>query len=327
MTSTLRLALLVLTSTLAASPAWAQADRYALLVEGASGEPQYAELHRGWLDRLVTVLVDRFAFDPAHIIVLAEQPQPGELRATADSLTEAMGRLASEVGEEDLLFVMLIGHGSGQGDDAKFNLVGRDLDVAEWNALLAPIPGRLAFVNATSSSYPYLTGLAGPNRVIITATRTAAQRYHTHFGGAFITALAAEEADLNQNGRTSLLEAFSHASRLVEQEFEGSLMQTENAMLDDTGDGQGRDAATEGDDGALASRTYLDAGISIAMASADPALRPLLERQADLTAQVEELIGRRRLLPDDFYASEFERLMIELSLVSRDVRRQSADQP
>ena len=32
----------------------------------------------------------------------------------------------------DQLVVILIGHGSGQGNDAKFNLLGPDLSVAEW---------------------------------------------------------------------------------------------------------------------------------------------------------------------------------------------------
>lgn len=316
-----RIALWVTTAMLVAQPVWAQAGRYALLVQGASGEPQYAEQHRRWLDRLRTLLIDRFTFDPDDIVVLAEQPGVGELPATADSLREAVGRLATEVQSGDLLFVMLIGHGSGQGDTAKFNLVGRDLDVTEWTTLFAPVAGRIAFVNATSSSFPYLAGLAGPNRVVITATRSYAERYHTRFAEAFLTALAADDSDLNQNGRTSLFEAFVQASRLVEQDYEGSLLQTEHAMLDDTGDGQGRDADTDGDDGALASRTYLDAGAAVA--SADPTLQPLLVRQAELTAQVEELISRRRLLSADFYAAEFERLMIELALVSRDVRRQS----
>jgi hypothetical protein len=305
-------------------PAAAQNQRFALIVEGASGEPQYAALHRGWVDSLTGLLRDRFKFEPDKLVVLAEKPAEGEQRSTAENVRTVLGTLAKQVQAGDLLFVMLIGHGSGQGAEAKFNLIGPDLSAAEWGALFEPIAGRIAVVNATSSSFAYLEGLSAPDRVVITATSTYAQRFHTRFAEAFIAALGAGEADLDKNGRISLLEAFSHASRLVDQHFEQTgLMQTERAMIEDTGDATGRDAASEGEDGELAARTYLDGGAAVAIASASPELQPLLARQAELTAEVEDLLRRRRLLPPDFYQSEFERLMIELSLVSRDVRRRT----
>ncbi len=54
----------------------------------------------------------------------------------------------------DLLFIVLIGHGTFDGVDAKFNLVGPDLASTEWAALLRPIAGRVVFVNTTSGSFP-----------------------------------------------------------------------------------------------------------------------------------------------------------------------------
>jgi hypothetical protein len=307
---------------LAPRPAAAQAGRYALLVEGASGEEQYATLHRGWLDTLAGKLRDDFGFDSDKLVVLAETPGQGELRATAENVKAAISKLSAQVKADDLLFVMLIGHGNGQGPDAKFNLIGPDLTVTEWSSLLGSVPGRLAFVDATSASFPYLAGLAGPGRVVITATNSYAQRFHTSFAGAFIEALGAAPADADKNGRISLLEAFTHASRLVAQQFEqDGQLSTEQALLDDTGDGAGRDAASEGDDGAIAALTYLDvAGMPT---SSDPEVQQLIGRQAALTAQVDELRRNRRMLNAADFDREFERLMIELSLVSRDVRRRT----
>lgn len=298
----------------------AQSDRYALLVQGTSGEDEYAALHRGWLDDLTSLLRDDLGFDPARILVLAETPGAGETRATADGVGAAFDRLAAEVGQDDLLFVMLIGHGSGQGPDAKFNLIGRDLTVDEWAALLDRIPGRIAFVDATSSSFPYLVGLSKPGRVVITATRSATQRYHTQFGGAFVAALRAGAADADKNQRISLLEAFTHASRLVSLYYEeAGTMATENASFDDTGDGVGRTVDEEGPDGDLAALTYLD--VPELPTSSDPEVQQLINRQAALTAEIDELRRNRATIGEVAFVREFERLIIELSLVSRDVRR------
>ena len=297
-----------------------EGNRYALIVQGASGEEQYATQHRAWLDALAQTLRDRLKFEPARLSILAEQATAGELRATSENVKTVLGRLASEMKPTDLLLIVLIGHGGGSAADAKFNLVGPDLTIAEWSALLKPIAGRVAFVDTTSSSFAFLSGLAAPDRIVITATNSQAQRYHTMFPDGFIKALSSDAADVDKNGRISLLEAFTHASRLVGQHYEqAGTMSTERAMVDDTGDGKGRDAVTEGPDGVVAGLTYLD---SPAMAtSSDPAVQQLLTRQQALTQQVDDLRRRRPGMPAAEFDRQFETLIIELALVSREVRQ------
>jgi hypothetical protein len=318
----------IVTAALAASAVLAQpagafaqdGERYAVVIQGASGEEQYATLHRGWVDSLVQVLRERFKLDPARVSVLAEQAQDGEERSTAENVRAVLARLAGEVQPADLVFIMLIGHGSGQGADAKFNLIGPDLTVTEWEGLLKPIKGRLAVVNTTSSSFAFLAGLSGPNRIVITATNSYAQRYHTVFPETFIQALTAEAADVDKNQRISLLEAFTYASRLVGLHYEqDGRMATERPMFDDTGDGQGRDAATDGPDGTVAGLTYLD--VPEVATSSDPAVQKLLTRQQELTAQIDQLRRRQPSMPPAEFDRQFEPLIIELSLVSRDIRR------
>ena len=53
-------------------------------------------------------------------------------------------------------------------------------------------------------------------------------------------------------------------------------MSTETAVIDDNGDGKGRDAARTGDDGTVAGLTYLD--VVAAPKAADPEVQPLLRR-------------------------------------------------
>lgn len=315
-------------ATLLAVPALAAAQqpasRYALIVEGVSGGDEFAVLHRKWLDSLVAVLKDKFSFEASHVIVLAETPKAGEEKSTADGVKAALAKLAKETKADDLIFVMLIGHGgAGDGSEAKFNLVGPDLSVSEWNALLKPVAGHLAFVDATSASFPFLTGLAAPGRVIITATNSAGQKYHTVFAEAFIRSLTDPAADQDKNGRISLLEAFVYASNLTKQTYEQrGVLPTEHAVFDDTGQGSAHDATgISGAVGTVAGLTYLEAVAT--PTSSNPEVQQLLLRQRALTDQVDDLRRRQPSMTPEQYDQEFEKLIIELSLVSREVRKRT----
>ena len=322
MVTRLTLAVAFICAGLVPLVASAEGARYAVIVQGTSGDPQYAALHRGWVDSLAALLKSKFGIDGASLMLLTEQPKAGELKSTAESLRTVFDRLAKETKAGDLVFVMLIGHGSGEAASAKFNLVGPDLTSEEWGALLKPIPARIAFIDSTSSSFPFLAGVAGPNRIVITATATYAQRFHTVFPDAFIRAMGAAETDADKNGRISLLEAFTATSRLVALHYEqAGTMATERAILDDTGDGKGRDAVATGPDGNVAGFTYLDA-VTVPKV-ADPEVQQLLIRQQDLTEKVDDLRRRRPSMQADEFDREFEKLIVDLALVSRDIRRKN----
>ncbi len=303
------------------SAAFAQAARYALVVEGASGEEQYATQHRQWVDRLVKVLREKFGFDAAHLSVLTETPAAGEQVSNAVNLRAAIDRIAKAAKPADTVFMMLIGHGSGAGPDAKFNLVGPDLTVTEWNAALKPITARIAFVDTTSASSSFIQGLAGPNRVVVTATDKAAQVYHPFFADAFIEALTASAADLDKNDRISIWEAFVYANRLVAQHYErAGQLSTEHGMLTDSADGTARDTAANAT-GSLAAMTYLDAPPTTT--STDPEVIALFKRRDDLNAQIDALRLRRASMPAAEYDQAFEKLALELATVSQEIRKKS----
>ncbi len=306
---------------LAASPAAAQPARYAVLVQGASGEPAFATQHRAWLDQMVTTLRDKFGMAPANVIIHAEQPRDGEHRATADLVRATFDRLGQTLQPTDVLFVMLIGHGTGDSASAKFNLVGPDLTVQEWEALLKPVLSRVVFVNAASASFPFAAGLTGDRRIVITATSAPAQRFSTIFAEAFVQALNASAADLDKNNRISIWEAFTYASRLVKQSYEQKgLLATERALIEDNGDGVGREATTAtGEDGTLATMTYLDAVVEAR--PTDSALQMLLQRQEVLTTDIDELKRKKASMPSAEYEAAWEKLMIDLATVSAEVRK------
>lgn len=302
------------------SPAFAQSgQRFALLVEGAPGDQAHADLQRRLLTTLETRFRDEYKIDKDHLVVLASTPEAGEGKATAIEVKAALAKIVPQVKPLDTLFVLLLGHGSWDGTDAKFNLVGPDLTANEWAALIAPTAGKIIFVDTTPSSSPFMKALAGEKRVIITATDQPAQKFDTVFADAFVQALGASSADLDKDGRISMWEAFAYASRVVRLSYEQKqLMQPEHAVLDDDGDGTGRQATGEGKDGTLASLTFIDN--VVASRPADPELQQMVQKQEQLVMQLDALKKKKAQMKPDEYQTAWEALIVDLATVSREVR-------
>jgi hypothetical protein len=296
-------------------------NRSAVIVFGAPGGDTYATTYAGWEKALVTTLRERLGFAPERITVLSGRSTEASLRSTEANVRRVLATLPAG-GRDDVVLVVLIGHGNLDANGAKFNLVGPDLDAAQWGGLLASLPGRLVFVNATGASFPFLEQLSGPNRIVITATDSTAQRFDTVFPELFVKAVDDPATDQDRNGRLSLWEVFTATSAAVRQYYEqrGQLA-TERALLDDNGDRVGREAGAPGQDGVLARTTYLDA--DPVDAATDPEVAALLTRQRALEEQAEALKLRKPVMPPAQWEAQFEKLMIELARVSRAIRSRS----
>lgn len=311
------------TPTPAAAPA-GKDPRWAVVVSGASGGPDYAAQLATWRQGIQAALTSRFGFPAPQIVQLVDETarESGTV-ASAENVRKAFTALRGQVGKDDLVLVVLLGHGTFDGQQAKFNLVGPDLTAADWAAMLAGVPGRLVVVNTTESSAPFLEALAARGRIVITATETAAQKYATVFPDHFVKALGDAQTDLDKNGRTSIWEVFAASSSAVARHFtEKAQLTTERAMLSDTGERTGILAtATAGPGGVAARGFYLDreAGAD----SADPAVRALIERRRALEADADALLQKKKDTDPAAWADQFEQLMIELAKVSREVRQRS----
>jgi hypothetical protein len=141
------------------------------------------------------------------------------------------------------LWIVLIGHGTFDGREAKFNLRGQDVSAAEMAEWLKDFTRPVAIVNCSASSAPFLKTLSKPGRVIVTATKSGSEDSYARFGEHLAATIHSPDADLDRDGGTSLLEAFLAASKGVEEfyEKEGRIA-TEQALLDDNGDGFGTPA-------------------------------------------------------------------------------------
>jgi hypothetical protein len=250
------------------------------------------------------------------VVYLSEKPEldPARIqgRSTKENVTRAFGDLAGRAKASDEIFVILLGHGSFDGRQGAFNLPGPDLSAADYAVLLDRFKTQhITFVDTSSSSGAFLPGLAGPGRTIITATRTGGERNETRFPAYFVEALDSEAADRDRNGRVSVLEAFDYAKSKVTAAYEqeGHIL-TEHATLDD------------GNDGKFAATLYLAprGSRAAAGASADPALRALLEQRDALEDQVAQLRLRKDTMDPARYEQELERLLTDLALKTKAIR-------
>ena len=294
-------------------------ERFALVVSGATGGQEYATQYQAWSDSLKRIFTQRFRIDPDNVVVLAEGDDPARA-STADNVRKTVAQVQQQMKRDDLLVIVLIGHGTFDGVDAKFNLVGRDMESAEWGTLLRPVPGTVVVVNTTAGSFPFIERLAGPRRIVITATDSVAQRFDTVFPEYFVKAFEDDGADLDKNQRISIWEAFAFASGAVRRHYQQrGQLSTERPLIDDNGDGVGRAVAEDGQDGTASSRTYLE-NAKPGAPETDEELLKLLQRKSLLEAELEELRIRKTFLPSAEYAKEFERLITDYARVSSSIR-------
>jgi hypothetical protein len=320
------IALLTLAALTAQARAAAADERFVLIVSGVSGSDKIAATQDKWVADLTAALRGPLAIPADHIVTLTESAA-GAAASTREGVTAAFARLKQRVTAHDSLMVVLIGHGTAVGTVAKFNLVGPDMDTLEWKHLIDGIAGRIIFVNTTSASFPFVQDLSGKNRIIISATDSVAQKYDTMFPQYFIEALNnVAAADSDKNGRLSVWEAFAYASQAVKQAFaQKGTMVTERAVLDDNGDGVGREATASGSDGVLAKTTFLDA--EPASTASNPAAAALDRQRVTLEAQIEELKGRKAQMAAADYDAQLEKLAIELARISAQIRSTTPPPP
>jgi hypothetical protein len=291
----LRVAASFIAALVVAAPA--RADLYYLIVAGLGGEPSYAEQFDK--DTAALAAVARRTTAESRVTVLK-----GEA-ATREALVKSLDSLRTRAKAADNLIVMLVGHGSYDGEAYKLNLPGPDIDGAELAKLLGAIPARAQLVvNMTSASGAVLEPWAAEGRTLITATRSGFERNATRFAQHFAAALAAGSADINKNGSITAQEAFDYASRRVADSFErDGALATEHPQI-------AGGAPTRFTVARLAS-----AGPPPDAAPASPEVAALIAEREKLDGEIESLRARRESMANDAYLAELQRLLVQLAEV------------
>lgn len=309
-----------------ARAASAQQTHVAVIV-GLGGEPEHAETFRRWAGTLMDHVSGPLGIPRERTLFFLDDPQPdqahGAVRSTKTAIESGLRRMVSAAGADDVVFVVLMGHGTWDGKVARFNLRGPDMTAADFAAILkASATRNIVFVNAASASGPFVEALSGIVRVVVTATRSGAEQFATLFGGYFVDALAGDAADADKNRRVSVLEAFTAAKAGVARAYEErGIMLTERALLEDGGDGEGSlDPAVDGKDGRVAATLSLGAPAAAQVLPDDPQLRQLYEARRALEQKAEALKLLKGSMPAAQYAAELERVLTELARTSQEIR-------
>jgi hypothetical protein len=302
-----------------------------ILVVGLGGAADFRESFHAEASQIYTALTEQHGLAAEDVTYLGEDPElapdmiSGE--STRANILRVLGELSQRAGPRDKIVVMLIGHGTESRNGPRFNLPGPDLGPTDFDLAMIAFPTQsLALVHTGSASGGFVQPLAGPNRVVIAATRSGRESNATEFGQFFAEAMAGGGSDLDHDNRISLLEAFIYAKQEVVRHYEEeNEMLSEHAVLDDNGDGEGSlDAGLEGLDGPLAATFTFGLGTAIEGVSVDdPVLAGLLAERAEIEGQIEDLRVVREALTEDEYLDRLEPVLVELALKNREIEAAS----
>ena len=171
----------------------------------------------------------------------------------------------------------------------------------------------------SSASGEFIKPLSANGHIVITATRSGQEQNATRFAENFISALSNPDADADQNGRISILEAFNFATKATAKWYEDQgRLATEHPLIDDNGDGVGHPGA-EGGDGALAKTTYFDS-LQLARAGAAPEITKMIAERDRLEREVEQLKTHKAEMKPEDYDAQLEKLLIDLSKISQSIK-------
>src|SRR5690349_7205573 len=175
----------------------AHAATYYLTVSGLGGEPDYEQRFKMWADDIDGSL--KKAGGDTKVFTLTAP--------TKDKIKAQFADIQRTAKPDDALVVMLIGHGSYDGVEYKFNVPGPDLTGAEIASLLDHVPAtRQLVVVTTSSSGGSIEFLRRPNRIVISATKAGSVKNATIFARFWAEALREPAADADKNESVSALE-------------------------------------------------------------------------------------------------------------------------
>lgn len=283
----------------------AHAELNVLIVEGLGGEAQYSREFAAQTKALR---------EASTTLTSAERIQVlKDTGATRANVLAVLKQYASSLSKDDRLALYLVGHGSYDGYQYKFNLPGPDLSSTDLQTALNAIKAGNQLVVVTGSSSGALQEvLKQDTRVLVTATRNGNERNATHFGRLLAEALDDEAVDADKNGRVSVQEAFDLTARKVKDYFEGETrLVTEHAVLS----GPRADAFT------LVQRA--EAGLPAATA----ANAPLLAEREQVNGQLEALRLRRDELGEDEYLKQLEPLLLQLAELDAQLSAGAEGQP
>jgi hypothetical protein len=292
----------------------ARARTYYVIVAGLGGEPDYEQRFTAAATDLDRVL--RSAGPAVHVDTLKGA------QATAVGFRETIDRVATEASPDDDFALILIGHGSFDGAEYKFNLVGPDLTAAEIAEMCNRIrAGRQLIVDTTSASGGALQAFERPGRAVIAATKSGTEKNATVFARYWVEALEDPSADTDKSDSVSAMEAFRYATEKTAAFYEAEKrLATEHAVFNDLGHGEPVREAGNGQGMMLSSFMLLRLGTT-QLAANNPAKRALLDKKEALEQKIDILKYQKAAMDPADYKKQLMDALVELAKVQDDLDR------
>ncbi len=290
----------------------AHASVYYVTVAGLGGEPDYDQ--RFTADAKDLDKLFKASGNSPHVYTLTGD------QATRAQLTETLNTIAHDARPEDDFVLILIGHGSFDGVDYKFNMVGPDVTATDLARLSDRIPARRQLiVNATSASGGSVAALEKPGRGVIAATKNGTEKNATVFARYWVEALQDPTADTDKSDSISAMEAFAYAQRKTAAFYESQKrLATEHAVFEDTGKSEAVREPSRSEGALLTSFTVLRIGASQKQAN-DPAKQALLAKKEALEQQVDALKYQKAAMDPAEYKQQLTAALVQLAQVQQEL--------
>lgn len=280
----------------------AHAKQYALIASGIGGESEYEERFQSQAQALAKAA--EHASQDAEVVLLTGA------KATRAAIAAALADFAAKSVETDRVMVTLVGHGSYDGEQYRFNVPGPDVTLNDLRQWLAALKSReQLIVLATSASGAALPALQSDRRIVITATKSGNERNATRFAEYWMQALGAGEADRDKNEWVTAKEAYEFAVRKVADSFkESASLATEHARME----GKRAESYPLGRLGTLAEMP------------SDPQLIELFAQRVQIEDRFETIKTRKAELAPDAYYAELEQALVALAKTQRSIDARQA---
>ena len=306
----MKLPLLLATACMFAFPT--RAATYYVVVAGLGREADYEQRFTAAakdLDRIFGA-----AGSTAHVYTLAGA------QATAKQLAETLSAVARAAKVDDDFALILIGHGSFDGAEYKFNLVGPDVTAREIAAMCDRIVARRQLiVDTTSASGGAVVVLERPGRAVIAATKSGTEKNATVFARYWVEALEDPTADTDKSDSVSAMEAFRYAAKKTAAFYDSQKrLATEHAVFNDTGKGEPVRESGNGQGMLMSSFTLLRIGTN-QQAANDPAKRALLDRKDELEQRIDTLKYQKAAMDPQDYKKQLTDALVELAKVQEEL--------
>ena len=298
---------------LAAGPL--RASTYFVTVAGLGGEPDYEQRFTATAADLDRVLKTSAG---AHVLTLSGKD------ATKAHVAEVLATVARQARPEDDFVLTLIGHGSFDGAEYKFNLPGPDVSAADLAAMCDHISARRQLVvNTTSASGGSIAALERPGRAVIAATKTGTEKNATVFARYWAEALEDPTTDVDKSDAISAMEAFTYADRKTAAFYDTQKrLATEHAVFEDTGHGEPvRLGKTSGREGLLLASFTVERIGSAQAARNDPAKRDLLSKKEELEQKIDALKYGKAAMDPEEYKRELTATLLQLATVQGELEK------